>query len=197
MRSQPSTIPWLAEPPPKERLTMISRPPCSIWRRRFGYAALMALFVSSAALAQAGNPAPAATDNGPGRDSPFGPLPPPFPPDAPRNHVQGVVMLKVLVGTDGAPRKIDVDNNRSKASPEFAKVASDTAMTWRFNPRIENGKAVEAWSEVPVFFSLGTLPPHPHMPPPPGAFPPPPPGGPMPPPPPGAGWPDQPTSSSS
>jgi TonB family protein len=196
--AHPAMIPWLAEPQLKERLTMISRPPRSAWRRRFGYVALAALFASSAVIAQTGGAAPA-DSSGPTQDMPFNAsMPPPYPPDAVKNHEQGMVMLKVLVGTDGTAHQITIDSDGTKASPELAKVASDTAMKWHFNPKMENGKAVEAWTKVPVFFSLSPMPPHPPGPPPHGHMPPPPPGAdmPMPPPPPGGG-PSQPTSSNS
>jgi TonB family protein len=194
-------IPWLTEPQLKERLTMISRQPRSAGRRRFGYATLAALFASSAVIAQTGGAAPAGS-SGPTQDIPFNAsMPPPYPPDAIKNHEQGMVMLKVLVGTDGTARQITVDNDTTKASPELAKVASDTAMKWHFNPKIENGRAIEAWTKVPVLFSLTPLPPHPPGPPGPpprGQMPPPPPGAGMPmPPPPLGGGPSQPTSSNS
>lgn len=106
---------------------------------------------------------------------------PSYPPDAIKNHEQSLVLLKVLVGADGAARKIDVDP-KTKASPELTKVASDAAMKWHYNPKVENGKVVEGWMKVPVLFSLSLLPPHPPGPPQ-GAMPPPPPppGAPMPP----------------
>jgi TonB family protein len=201
VEAQPAMIPWLAEPQLKERLTMISRQPRSAARRRLGYAALAALFASSAVIAQTGSVAPAG-GSGPTQDTPFNAsMPPPYPPDAIGNHEQGMVMLKVLVGTDGTVRQITIDNDATKAPPELAKAASDTAMKWHFNPKMENGKAVEAWTKVPVLFSLTPLPPHPPGPPPHDRMPPPPPGfdmppPPPPPPPPGAG-PPQPTSSSS
>jgi TonB family protein len=198
--AQPAMIPWLAEPQLKERLTMISRQPCSAWRRRLGYVALAALLSSSTVIAQTSSPAPAASNNGPSQDIPFNAtMQPPYPPDAIKNREQGMVMLKVLVGTDGSARQVVVDGDSTKASPELAKVASDAAAKWRFNPKVENGKAVEAWTKVPVLFSLTPLPPHPPGPPPHGMMPPPPPGAgmPFPPPPPGAGGPSQPSSSSS
>jgi TonB family protein len=189
MDAQAAMIPWLAEPSSKERLTMISRQPCSAWRRRLGYVALAALLASSAAVAHNGSTPPADSNNGPTQSFPCNaPMPPPFPPDAIRNREQGMVMLKVLVGTDGSARQVTIDSDGSKASPELAKAASDAAAKWHFNPKMENGKPVESWLKVPVLFSLTPLPPHPHGPPPPGMMPPPPPpGAPMPPPPPGAG----------
>lgn len=185
--TQPATIPWLAEPQLKERLIMISRPSCSPWRRRFGYSTLIALLASTAAIAQtASNPA---ADTGPTQDLHYNVTQPPsYPPDAIKNREQGLVLLKVLVGTDGSALKVDVDNDKTKTSPELAKAASDAAMKWHYNPKMESGKAVESWVRVPVLFSLSPLPPKPpggsmepgsmHMPPPPpggGLIPPPPP----------------------
>ena len=194
--AQPAMIPWLTEPQLKERLTMISRQPCSARRRRFGYAALIALLASSAVVAQTGNSTPAAgNSNGPTQDIAYNAtMPPPYPPDAMKNHEQGMVILDVLVGTDGTAHQINVDNSGAKATPELAKAASDAAMKWHFNPKLENGKAVQAWVKVPVLFSLSPLLPHPH-----GLMPPPPPGAepPPPPPPPFSGGPSQPSSSNS
>jgi hypothetical protein len=103
----------------------------------------------------------------------------------------------VLVATDGTARKVDIDGDSGKASPELAKAASDAALKWHFHPQMEGGKAVEGWVKVPVLFSLSPLPPKP-----PGApagpLPPPPPPGAMPPPPPPPPAPvTNPTSSSS
>ena len=179
---------------------MISRQPCSAWRRRLGYVALASLLASSAFVVQAGNSPPAGTNNGPTQDIPYNAsMPPSYPPDAIKNHEEGMVVLKVLVGTDGTPRQVAIDSDGTKASPELTKVASDAVVKWHFNPKMENGRAVEAWVKVPVLFSLALLPPHPPGPPRHGPMPPPPPGAgmPPPPPPPGNGGPLQPTSSSS
>jgi TonB family protein len=182
----PAMIPWLAESQLKERLTMISRPSCNPWRRRLGYIAMGALFVSSAVIAQTESAPP--TDTPPGQDLHYNAaMPPPYPPDAVKNREQGLVLLKVLVGTDGTARKIEIDNDKTKASPELTKAASDAAMKWHYNPKTEGGKAVEAWVKVPVLFSLSPLPPRPpgpgNMPPhPPVGLPPPPPPPPAPPP---------------
>jgi TonB family protein len=197
--AHPAMIPWLAEPQLKERLTMISRQPCSAWRRRLGYVALATLLVSSAVVAQTNGSAPTDNNDGPTQNLPFNAsMPPHYPLDAVKNHEQGMVVLNVLVNTDGTPHQITVDSNNT---PELAKAASDAAAKWHFNPKMENGKAVQAWVKVPVLFSLSTLPPHPPGPPPHGGpMPPPPPPGfdmPPPPPPPGNGGPSQPTSSSS
>jgi TonB family protein len=191
--AHPVMIPWLAEPQLKERLTMISRQPRSHWRRRFGYVAATALLASGAVIAQTGGAAPAGTTSGPTADYAYDlSLGTPYPPDAVKNHEEGMVMLKVLVNTDGTARRIDIDESATKASPELAKAASDAVMKWHFNPQVQNGRPIESWVKVPVLFSLNPLPPHrPPPPPAPGMAPPPPP----PPPPPGG--PMQPTSSDS
>ncbi|HTV85748.1 MAG TPA: M56 family metallopeptidase [Dyella sp.] len=188
--AQPAMIPWLAEPQLKERLTMISRPFLSSWRRRSGYVALTALLACGAAMAQSASAPPA--DTPPKLDwHDRGPMPPPYPPDAVKNREQGTVMLKVLVAADGTARKVDVDSEGSKTSPELAKAASDAAMKWHFHPQMADGKAVEGWVKVPVLFSLSPLPPKPPgapvPPPPPGVMPLPPPSPPPPPPVPAAG----------
>ncbi|GFZ95809.1 energy transducer TonB [Dyella caseinilytica] len=185
---------------------MISRQPCNAWRRRLSYVALTALLASSTVIAQTSDPAHAGSTHGPMQGIPFNAsMQPHCPPDAIKNHEQGLVILKVLVRTDGTARQVTIDSDSTKASPELAKVASDAAIKWHFSPRMENGKTVEAWTKVPVLFSLTQLPPHPpgppphglspHDPSPDGPMPPPPPGADMPPPP-GDGGPSQPSSSS-
>ena len=147
------------------------------WRRRIGCMTLAAL-LASAALAQSPDAPPAGFENGP--DIPHGGFPPP--PDGARNREQGVVLLKVLVGADGAARKVEVDPD-NKASPELTKAASDAALKWHYLKQ-ENAKSSDAWVKVPVRYSLSLLPPHPPGPPHGGEMPPPPPpGSPMPPPP--------------
>jgi TonB family protein len=99
---------------------------------------------------------------------------------ASKNHEQGVVLLKVLVGADGSAHKVEADAD-NKASPELTKAASNAAIKWHYPPKQESSKTAEAWVKVPVLFSLALLPPHPpgprgELPPPPGAPMPPPPG---------------------
>ncbi|GLQ96026.1 M56 family metallopeptidase [Dyella mobilis] len=184
--AQPAMIPWLAESQLKERLTMISRRPHSKWRRRFGYVVAATLLASGVVVAQTHNAAPAGTSSGPAPDYAYNlSVATPYPADAVKNHEEGMVMLKVLVSTDGTALRIDIDQSATKASPELAKAASDAVMKWHFNPQLQNGRPTESWVKVPVLFSLNPLPPRPHgPPPPPGALPPPPGNGPPPPPPP-------------
>lgn len=66
----------------------------------------------------------------------------------------GTVMLKVLVGTDGAAREVQfvADKSTVAADSELARNSVDAALKWTFEPRREDGKPVEAWVMVPVRF---------------------------------------------
>src|ERR1700745_4267091 len=96
------------------------------WRRRIGCLTLTTL-LASAALAQ--NPGPLPMDPETAPEMQHGAYPPPYPPDGARNREQGVVLLKVLVSTDGSARKVEADPD-NKASPELTKAASDAALKW-------------------------------------------------------------------
>ena len=149
------------------------------WRWRIGCLILTTL-LAGAALAQ--NPEPLPMDPETTPEMQHGAYPPPFPPEGAKNREQGVVLLKVLVGTDGSARKVEADPD-NKASPELTKAASDAALKWHY-PKQENSKTADAWMKVPVRFSLSLMPPHPPGPPHGGGeMPPPPPGSPPPPPP--------------
>src|SRR5215469_10315503 len=95
---QPVLIPCLAEPLLEERPTMISLSFFMPSRRRLDYAAMAALLFCSAAIAQS-TQTPAADAASHPEAHCKGPMPPPYPPDVRENHEQGMVMLKVLVGT--------------------------------------------------------------------------------------------------
>ena len=183
MDATPVLIPWLAEPQLKERLSMIQHPRPGAWRRRLGFIGLAALMTGGTFLAQAtAHPKPesrASQNLGYNAE-----VAPPYPADAIKNKQEGTVILDVLVGIDGMPRKITV-NPATKAAPELVKAASDAAMQWHFNPETKNGKPIEGYARVPVRFSLTPLPLAP-PPPPPAPPPPPPAAGAMPPPPPPA-----------
>ncbi|GGA36530.1 energy transducer TonB [Dyella nitratireducens] len=159
--------------------------------RQLGCVTLLVLLASTAVLAQ--NPPDAPFEGGDaGPDMHHDPAFAPPCTCANKNHEQGVVLLKVLVGADGAARKVEADPD-NKASPELTKAASDAAGKWHYPPKQDNSTATEAWIKVPVLFSLALLPPHP--PGPPHGDMPPPPGTPMPPPP--TGQPAQPSSPNS
>lgn len=81
--------------------------------------------------------------------------PPKYPAEAVRNHISGKVMLRVAVDENGTPTSAEV---KSVEPPQSARVLADaavaTAMQWRFNPAVENGRLVAGEILVPVNFVL-------------------------------------------
>jgi protein TonB len=112
--------------------------------------------VASGAIQQAaareddGSPAPAPTTP----PSPNGYLlervEPQYPEAARQQHIQGPVLLNVLVGTTGLVRETSVISG----DPLLAKAATDAVRQWRFNPHQLNGKAVEFETRITVNFAL-------------------------------------------
>lgn len=168
--SAPVLIPWLAEPQLKERLIMIQRPRAGTIRRRFGFIGLGVLLAGSVWMAQATNTR--APQQAASADLDYNThITPHYPADAVKNHQQGTVVLKVLVGADGKPIKVTPEP--SALAPSLVESATDTAMQWHYHPALRDGKPVESYARVPVMFSLTPMPPPPPAPP--AALPPPPP----------------------
>lgn len=76
-----------------------------------------------------------------------------FPVQALRSHMQGTVLLRVLVDESGTP--IDVVIEQSSGHNLLDRSAREQVLAgWRFQPAIVDGKAVQAWARVPVSFDL-------------------------------------------
>ena len=75
---------------------------------------------------------------------------PEYPEEAKQQHVQGPVVLNVLVGRSGLVREAGVISG----DPQLAKAATDAVRQWRFNPHKLNGKAVEFETRITVNFAL-------------------------------------------
>lgn len=76
-----------------------------------------------------------------------------FPTQALRLHMQGTVILRVLVNENGEP--VDVVVERSSGYPLLDKSAREQVLaSWRFQPAVIDGHAVKAWARVPVQFAL-------------------------------------------
>ncbi|HUA80018.1 MAG TPA: TonB family protein [Dyella sp.] len=76
-----------------------------------------------------------------------------FPVQAVRMHMQGTVLLRVLVDETGKP--VDVVIERSSGYAVLDKSARDQVLaTWQFQPAVIDGHAVKAWARVPVDFAL-------------------------------------------
>jgi len=75
----------------------------------------------------------------------------PYPIFSLRNHEQGTVMLRVLVGVDGKPQQVEID--RTSGSHALDIAARDAVRHWIFKPGMRAGVAYAAWAIVPVSFS--------------------------------------------
>jgi periplasmic protein TonB len=79
-----------------------------------------------------------------------------FPTQALRMHMQGSVLLRVLVDENGKP--VDVEIERSSGYPLLDKSAREQVLAgWQFQPAVIDGHAVRAWARVPVNFALQEL----------------------------------------
>ncbi len=77
---------------------------------------------------------------------------PQYPEAARQQHIQGPVLLNVLVGTSGLVRDLTVISG----DPLLAKAATDAVRQWRFNPHRLKDKAVEFETRITVNFALPT-----------------------------------------
>ena len=76
-----------------------------------------------------------------------------FPVQALRQHMQGTVLLRVLVDETGKPLDVQVEHGSGYALLD--RSARDQVLaSWRFHPAVVNGQAVRAWARVPVSFAL-------------------------------------------
>ena len=79
-----------------------------------------------------------------------------FPPEAIRRHLQGTVLLRVLVDENGKP--VDVEVEQSSGSPILDRSARAQVLAgWQFQPAMVDGRQVRAWARVPVTFNLREL----------------------------------------
>ena len=78
---------------------------------------------------------------------------PPYPPASERQEEEGVVTVRVRVGTDG--RVLSAELKASSGHRRLDEAAVEHARrAWRFVPATRDGVAIEAWREIPVRFEL-------------------------------------------
>ncbi|MDA8443731.1 energy transducer TonB [Paracidovorax valerianellae] len=77
---------------------------------------------------------------------------PTYPAISKRLGEQGKVVLRVLIGTDGLPQKVEI--NKSSGFDRLDRQAQDAVMRWRFVPGKRNGVPETMWNLVPVNFVL-------------------------------------------
>ena len=75
---------------------------------------------------------------------------PKYPDEAKAHHVQGSVVLDVLVGRDGRVQKL----GRVEGDVGLIAAASDAVRQWRFKPLIRNGHPVSFETHITLTFAL-------------------------------------------
>ncbi|MCA0268085.1 MAG: TonB family protein [Bacteroidetes bacterium] len=76
---------------------------------------------------------------------------PQYPEQAAAEGLEGRVLVKVLVGTDGTVKNVSVEES---TDPVFDAAAVKAVLQWRFEPATRGGEAVEASVVVPFDFNL-------------------------------------------
>lgn len=77
---------------------------------------------------------------------------PPYPPVSRRMREEGTVMLRVFVGTDGRPERIEL--SESSGSGRLDAAAQTAVSRWRFVPARQGDREIASWVVVPVIFKL-------------------------------------------
>ncbi len=80
--------------------------------------------------------------------------PPKYPAEAVKNGITGKVMLKVHVAENGAPTSAEVVSIEPATAAVLANVAIASAMQWRYNPGMKDGKPYAGDALIPIDFSL-------------------------------------------
>ena len=89
---------------------------------------------------------------------------PVYPEQAKADRISGMVILELLIGTDG---KVLDDEVIRSAHPDLDRAASVAVRQWEYTPTLLNGEAVELVMSVNVTFVLGNEQPSGGAPPPP------------------------------
>lgn len=77
---------------------------------------------------------------------------PPYPRSLQAEGVEGVAVVRVLVGVDGRVRAVELVR---ADDPLFYDATREQALRkWRFRPATEDGRAVEGWREMTVRFVM-------------------------------------------
>ncbi len=79
--------------------------------------------------------------------------PPRYPGAALRRGLEGLVLLRVHVGSDGMPRTVEIAEGSGHVLLD-REAREHVLQRWQFHPAQVDGRAVEAWVEIPIEFSL-------------------------------------------
>jgi TonB family protein len=75
---------------------------------------------------------------------------PVYPAEAKQDHVEGTVVLHVIIGKDGSVQ----ETSALSGPPALVQAALDAVKQWRYQPTLLNGKPVEVDTQVNVNFQL-------------------------------------------
>lgn len=81
-----------------------------------------------------------------------GSLQPTYPPGMIRAELEGVVTVRVLIGTDGRVKEVEAVRADEDAFLEATR--RQALAKWRFIPATRDGEPVESWREMTVRFQL-------------------------------------------
>lgn len=75
---------------------------------------------------------------------------PKYPKEALRKRIEGPVVVKVIIGTDGVVNKVELKSG----DPILAEAAENVVKKWRYRPYLLHGEPVEVETQVTVNFNL-------------------------------------------
>lgn len=78
---------------------------------------------------------------------------PPYPESARRAAEEGRVILRVLVGPDGRPSRVEVEQSSGHSRLDAAAIRH-ALRAWRFTPGTRGDVVTAMWTKVPVLFRL-------------------------------------------
>lgn len=84
--------------------------------------------------------------------------PPPYPPQAIRERIEGSIVLKVHVDEHGKPTGAEIASLKPSAATILADSSIAAVMQWRFNPALRDGRPVAGTAVVPLSFLIPGFP---------------------------------------
>jgi protein TonB len=75
---------------------------------------------------------------------------PTYPPEAVHSHIEGTVVLHVVIGVDGSMKEVQLVSG----DPALSAVSVAAVQQWRYQPTLLNGEPVEVDSTISVIFTL-------------------------------------------
>ena len=77
-------------------------------------------------------------------------VPPDYPQEARDAKMQGTVVVRTLISTDGRVREAHAE----RSVPVLDQAAEAAVRKWTFKPAMAGGKPVDCWMRIPIKFSL-------------------------------------------